>query len=116
MTFLGYKWNKEEFPLFRNFTLYSEIPKALRELAEINEKLIKIDIIGCSFEGRPLYLATLSDEKGMSCLDEYRRFMVQAVRDPDRALKALEEGVEQKVPVFINAGIHGMRLPVPRAS
>ncbi|MEL7564372.1 MAG: M14 family zinc carboxypeptidase [Dehalobacterium sp.] len=110
MSVLAYHWNREEFPLFRNFTLYSEISEALRELQEKNEPLMKVDIIGRSAEGRELYLVTITGEKGMSRLEEFRAFMVQAVKAPDRALSILANGLDQKVPVFINASLHGNEI------
>lgn len=110
MSVLAYQWNREEFPLFRNFTLYSEIPEALRELKEINPGMMKVEVIGQSLEGRSLYLVTITDEDGMSRLEEYREFMVQSVKDPDGALAALDAGRKQKLPVFINASMHGNEI------
>lgn len=110
MSVLAYHWDREEFPLFRNFTLYSEIPAALKELQGKNENIMKIDIIGQSSEGRDLYLVTITNEEGMACLEKYREFMVQAVQDPDHALSLLASDIDQRVPVFINASLHGNEI------
>jgi hypothetical protein len=62
MTFLGYKWNEQEFPLFRNFTSLFGDSKALQEVVEYIRKIDKDrHKSGRSFEGRPLYLAILTD-------------------------------------------------------
>lgn len=110
MTALAYQWNREEYPLFRNFTLYSELPAALQELQEKNPNIMKVDTIGRSSEGRDLYLVTMTNEEGMARLEEYRQFMVRGVEDPDQALAALAQGVDQRVPVFINASLHGNEI------
>ncbi|ATW25265.1 M14 family zinc carboxypeptidase [Candidatus Formimonas warabiya] len=110
MAALAYQWDREEYPLFRNFTLYSEIPAALQELQAKNPGLMKIDVIGRSAEGRELYLATVTNAQGMGQLEKYRHFMARAVEDPDQALALLREDGDLRVPVFINASLHGNEI------
>ncbi|MDD3169579.1 MAG: M14 family zinc carboxypeptidase, partial [Eubacteriales bacterium] len=95
-----------EYPLPRNAILYSEIEAQLKVLEAKNPKLMDYEVIGQSAGGKDLYLVTISDAAGMRNLEKYQKFMQTAVRDPEKARKALK-GSDIKIPVFFNASIHG---------
>ncbi|MBR0600337.1 M14 family zinc carboxypeptidase [Sinanaerobacter chloroacetimidivorans] len=96
-----------EYPLPRNAVLYSEIEGQLKSLEAKNPNLMDYEVIGQSVEGRNLYLVTISDAEGMKKLDQYQKFMQDAVNDPEKALKELNAKGDSKIPIFFNASIHG---------
>ena len=95
-----------EYPLPRNAVLYSEIESQLKALETKNPSLMDYQVIGQSAGGRNLYMVTISDAAGMKKLDQYQKFMQDAVNNPTAARKALS-GSDVKIPVFFNASIHG---------
>lgn len=95
-----------EYPLPRNAILYSEIESQLKVLESKNPNLMDYQVIGQSAGGQNLYMVTISDAAGMKKLDQYQKFMQDAVNNPAAARKALS-GSDVKIPVFFNASIHG---------
>lgn len=100
-----------EYPLPRNFILYSDISAKLSELKAKNPAIMKYEVIGQSYGGRDLYLVTITDASGMNKLDKYSLFMKNAVNNPADAIKVIDSGGDYKIPVFFNCSIHGNELP-----
>jgi hypothetical protein len=89
---------------------YSEIAPKLREI-EKNSNRVKVDVIGQSVEGRNLFLATVSAPEAMGRLGRYQAIRSQMLKDPEKAQEMIEKFGDFKVPVFINASIHGGEYP-----
>lgn len=105
-SFTAFAAAETEYPLPRNAVLYSEIESQLKTLEAKNPTLMDYQVIGQSAGGENLYLVTISDAAGMKKLDQYQKFMQDAVNNPEAARKALKSG-DVKIPVFFNASIHG---------
>ena len=90
--------------------LYSEIAHKLREI-EVNSNRVKVDVIGQSAGGRDLFLVTLSAPEAMGRLGRYQAIRNTMLKDPEKAQKMIGEFGDFKVPVFINASIHGIEYP-----
>lgn len=100
---------EDEYPLFRNFTLYSELPGVLSELRDKNPEQMQIDVIGKSGEGRELYLVTMSNAANMQKISRHRNQRHKIVKDP---CKYADNFPLKKdlAPVFINCNIHGNEI------
>jgi hypothetical protein len=90
--------------------LYSEIAPRLREI-EVNSNRVKVEVIGQSAGGRNLFLVTLSDPQAMGRLDQYQAIRNTMLKDPEKAQEMIDKFGDFKVPVFINASIHGNENP-----
>jgi hypothetical protein len=86
--------------------LYSEIAPRLREI-ELNSNRVSVDVLGQSAGGRNLFLATVTDPSAYGKFGEYKSIRNTMLSDPVAALAMLDTLENFKVPVFINAGIHG---------
>ncbi|HSR31418.1 MAG TPA: M14 family zinc carboxypeptidase, partial [Anaerolineae bacterium] len=90
--------------------LYSEIAPLLHEI-ELNSNRVKVDVIGQSAGGRNMFLVTLSDPKAMGRLGQYMAIRQTMLKDPEKAQAMIDRFGDFKVPVFINASIHGNEYP-----
>jgi len=86
--------------------LYSEIAPKLREI-EQNSNRVKVDVIGQSAGGRNLFMVTLSAPEAMGRLGQYQAIRNTMLKDPEKAQNMIDRFGDFKVPVFINASIHG---------
>ena len=110
----GKWWDVEPEPEdpseFYDSILYSEIAPKLREI-EKNSNRVKVDVIGQSAGGRDLFLATVSAPEAMGNLGRYQAISNQMLKDPEKAQEMIDKFGDFKVPVFINASIHGGEYP-----
>jgi hypothetical protein len=90
--------------------LYSEVAPRLREI-ELNSNRVKVDVIGRSAGGRNLFLVTVSDPQGMGRLGRYQAIRTTMLKDPSKAQEMIEKFGDFKVPVLINASVHGGEYP-----
>lgn len=90
--------------------LYSEIEPRLLEI-ERNSRRVKVDVIGESAGGRDLFLVTLSAPEAMGRLGKYMAIRETMLKDPEKAQEMIDRFGDFKVPVFINASIHGNEYP-----
>ena len=90
--------------------LYSEIAPKLREI-EVNSNRVKVEVIGQSAGGRNLFLVTLSAPEAMGRLGQYQAIRQTMLKDPEKAQEMIDKFGDFKVPVFINASIHGNENP-----
>ena len=90
--------------------LYSEIAPRLHEI-ELNSNRVMVEVIGQSAGGRDMYLVTLSDPKALGRLGQYQAIRRTMLTDPAKAQDMIEKFGDFKVPVFINASIHGNEYP-----
>jgi hypothetical protein len=100
---------KQEFPLFRNLILYSEIAAELTKIQQTYSDIMQIQEIGKSALGKPLYCVFLSDESGIKELESTRIRIADSLKNPEKYLKQIKEKEEQfKAVVFINCSTHGI--------
>ena len=90
--------------------LYAEIAAKLQEI-QANSRRVKIDVIGQSVEGRDLFLVTVSEPRALGQLGVYQAIRKTMLTDPERAQELIDKFGDFKVPVFINASIHGDEYP-----
>ena len=87
--------------------MYSEIGPKLREI-EVASNRVKVEIIGKSgTAGYDLYQVIVSEPSAFGRLGEHQAFSQMMIKDPERAQSMIEGGMDFKVPVYINASIHG---------
>jgi hypothetical protein len=86
--------------------LYSEIAPKLREI-EVNSNRVKVEVIGQSAGGRDLFLVTLSAPEALGQLGQYQAIRNTMLKDPEKAQEMIDKFGDFKVPIFINASIHG---------
>ena len=98
-----------EAPLADNGYLYSQIAPKLREI-EQNSNRVRIEVMGQSAGGRNLFLATISAPEALGRLGQYQAIRNTMLKDPAKAQEMIEKFGDFKVPVFINASIHGNEI------
>ena len=91
--------------------LYSEIEPRLQKIQRKSNR-VEVEVIGQSVEGRDLFLVAVSEPENLDRLDHYQFTRRLMLTNPVQA-QALYEDDENnfKVPVFINASIHGSEYP-----
>jgi hypothetical protein len=85
---------------------YEDIGPTLEEIAAASNR-VKVEVLGASAGERDLYLVTVADPKAMGRLGKYQLLRRLMLEDPERAQEMIDQFDEFKVPVFINASIHG---------
>jgi len=110
----GHWWEVEPEPEnpspYYDSILYSEIAPKLREI-EVNSNRLRVEVIGQSAGGRNLFLATLSAPEAMGRLGRYQALRQTMLKDPEKAQALIDKFGDFKVPVLINASIHGGEYP-----
>jgi len=101
---------KNEYPLFRNFVLYSELFGVLQGLQDKSAGRMRLDVIGQSDGGRDLYLVTLGSSQTLADIEDWRRFRRDVARYPEQAMASIRQGQMAKAPVFINCSLHGNEI------
>lgn len=91
---------------YEGFTPYSQIAGILRDI-ETRSNRVKVEVMGQSAGGHDLFLVTVSDPAALGRLGHYQAFRQMMLRDPEKAQEMLDRGQDFKVPIFINASIHG---------
>ena len=89
---------------------YAEIAPKLQEITN-NSNRVKVDVIGQSAGGHDMFLVTLTDPTAMGRLGRYQAIRNTMLKDPEKAQLLIEKLGDFKVPVFINASIHGDEAP-----
>ncbi|NPV70339.1 MAG: hypothetical protein HPY55_06795 [Firmicutes bacterium] len=95
---------------YPSYTYYSELPAILRDI-DTRSNRVKVEVMGHSALGRDMFLVTVSDPTALGRLGHYQAFRHTMLKDPDKAQAMLEKGDDFKVPIFINASIHGGETP-----
>ncbi len=95
--------------------LYSEIAPRLREI-QLNSDRVEVEVLGQSAGGRNLFLVTISDPDTIREWRRYKAIRWMMLRIPTWAQRMVERHCDFKVPVLINAGVHGEEyVPVDAA-
>ncbi|WDP92261.1 MAG: hypothetical protein HUN04_22070 [Desulfobacter sp.] len=103
---------EEEVPSkFYDSILYSEIAPKLREIQKNSHKRIRVKIMGQSAGGRNLFLVTIAAPGEEGRFGHYKKLRKLMLRDPEKALRKIDQFEDFKVPVFINGSIHGDEYP-----
>jgi len=89
---------------------YPEIAPRLQEIAD-NSNRVRFEVIGQSAGGLDMYLVTLTDPQAMGRLGHYQAIRNLMLKDPEKAQELIDKGADFKVPIFINASIHGDEKP-----
>ncbi len=89
---------------------YPEIAPTLQEIADTSNR-VRFEVIGQSAGGLDMYLVTLTDPTAMGRLGRYQAIRNTMLKDPEKAQLLIEKLGDFKVPVFINASIHGDEAP-----
>jgi len=99
-------YNETSAP-YDSFTYYSEIAETLREIDTTSNR-VQVEVIGQSAAGHDLFLVIVSDPSAGGRLGRYQAFRNTMLKDPEKAQEMMEKGnADFKVPIFINASIHG---------
>jgi len=85
---------------------YAEIAPTLYEI-EANSNRVRVEVMGQSAGGRDMFLVTVADPESMGRFGKYQALRHWMLEDPERAQEMIEQFDDFKVPVFINASIHG---------
>ena len=85
---------------------YPEIGPTLYEI-EANSNRVQVEVMGQSVSGRDLFLVTVADPQSMGRLGKYQALRQMMLKDPEKAQEMIDQFEDFKVPVFINASIHG---------
>ena len=85
---------------------YDDIGPTLEEIAATSNR-VQVEVLGQSAGGRDLYLVTVTDPKAVGRFGKYQLLRRLMLEDPERAQEMIEQFDDFKVPVFINASIHG---------
>jgi hypothetical protein len=85
---------------------YPEIAPILYEI-ESNSNRVQVEVMGQSAGGRDLFLVTVADPQSMGRLGKYQALRHLMLKDPEKAQEMIDQFEDFKVPVFINASIHG---------
>jgi len=90
----------------RDLIPYSEIGPILYEIAS-NSDRVQVEVMGQSAGGRDLFLVTVTNAQSMGRLGKYQALRHMMLKDPEKAQEMIDQFEDFKVPVFINASIHG---------
>ncbi|MBT8339747.1 MAG: hypothetical protein HKP58_03285 [Desulfatitalea sp.] len=90
--------------------LYSEIAPRLHEITQTSNR-VNVKVIGKSAGGRDLYLAIVAAPGDEGRFGHYRKLRWLMIKDPEKAQQLIAQYDDFKVPVFINASIHGDEYP-----
>ncbi|MBU0704929.1 MAG: hypothetical protein KKC18_13805, partial [Chloroflexi bacterium] len=85
---------------------YPEIGPTLYEI-EAHSNRVQVEVMGQSAGGRDMFLVTVADPQSMGRLGKYQALRQMMIKDPEKAQEMIEQFEDFKVPVFINASIHG---------
>ena len=90
--------------------LYCEIAPKLHEI-DMASNRVKVEVIGQSAGGRDLFLVTISKPGTSGRFGHIKSLRKMMIKDPEKALKKIDQYKDFKVPVFLNGSIHGNEYP-----
>ncbi|MFC7109107.1 M14 family zinc carboxypeptidase [Nonomuraea rubra] len=85
---------------------YHGIAPKLNELQQRSNR-VSVEIIGRSYQGRDLYLVTVTEPESEARAREQERIRERIEHDPAAAARDRWLAARYKAPIFINANIHG---------
>ena len=92
---------------YPSYTFYSQLGGILKSIDARSER-VSVKVFGRSAGGRPLYLVTIQNKWASTAARErWLKFVRLQLKDPAAAAAMLAKGGDLRLPVFINASIHG---------
>ncbi len=85
---------------------YSEIAPTLYEIESTSNR-VRVEVMGQSAGGHDLFLVTVADPQSMGRIGKYQALRQLMLKDPEKAQEMIDQFEDFKVPVFINASVHG---------
>jgi hypothetical protein len=85
---------------------YHGIAPKLNELQQRSDR-VSVEVIGRSYQGRDLYLVTVTEPESAARAREQERIRERIENDPAAAARERGLAARYKAPVFVNANIHG---------
>ncbi|EDL64863.1 hypothetical protein BSG1_13776 [Bacillus sp. SG-1] len=98
----GSLFNSENY----DFVKYSEIKSQLESI-EKGSNRITLDIKGESANGHDMFVVTISDPSAKGKYSHYQALRKQMFKNPEKAQNWIDKNPDFKVPIMINASIHG---------
>ncbi|WP_078543633.1 M14 family zinc carboxypeptidase [Litchfieldia alkalitelluris] len=89
-----------------DFLKYSEIGSKLQEIAKQSNR-ITVEVKGKSSQGHDLYVVTVSDPSVKGKYGQIQALRKQMFKNPEKAQDWIAKHPDFKVPVMINASVHG---------
>lgn len=96
------KFNSENYA----FVKYSQLKGQLEEMAKQSNR-ITLDVKGKSAGGHDMFVVTISDPSAKGKYSHYQALRKQMFNNPEKAQDWVGRNPDFKVPVMINASIHG---------
>jgi hypothetical protein len=87
-------------------TAYHEIAPLLNELQTVSDR-VSAEVIGTSTNGREIYLVTLTAPETTGEAQRQEQMRRRILEQPEQAQRDRTIARDYKVPVFVNANIHG---------
>jgi hypothetical protein len=92
---------------YPSYTYYSELGDILKSIDARSDR-VSVKVFGESAGGRPLYLVTIQNKwASPAARQRWLKFIKLQIEDPSAAAAMLAKGGDLRMPVFINASIHG---------
>ncbi|WP_421383770.1 M14 family zinc carboxypeptidase [Bacillus salacetis] len=98
----GSLFNKEDY----DFVKYSEIKSKLESIEKSSNR-ITLDIKGKSADGHDMFVVTISDPSAKGKYSHFQALRKQMFKNPEKAQEWIDKNPDLKVPIMINASIHG---------
>jgi hypothetical protein len=98
----GSLFNSENY----DFVKYTEIKSQLESIEKESNR-ITLDIKGKSADGHDMFVVTISDPSAKGKYSHYQALRKQMFKNPEKAQAWIDKNPDFKVPVMINASIHG---------
>jgi len=92
---------------YPSYTFYSQLGGILKSIDARSDR-VSVKVFGESAGGRPLYLVTIQNKwASKAARQRWLKFVDLQLKDPSAAAAMLAKGGDLRLPVFINASIHG---------
>ncbi|WP_082234951.1 M14 family zinc carboxypeptidase [Halobacillus massiliensis] len=98
----GTLFNSENY----DFVKYSQIGKKLQDIDKKSNR-VTLETPAQTDEGNDLYVVTISDPKAKGKFGQQKMLRKQMFKNPEKAQDFVDKHPDFKVPVMINASIHG---------
>lgn len=92
---------------YPSYTYYSELGDILKSIDARSDR-VSVRVFGESADGHPLYLVTIQNKWASPAVRQrWLKFIELQITNPSAAAAMLAKGGDLRMPVFINASIHG---------
>ncbi len=92
---------------YPSYIYYSQLGGILKSI-DARSARVSVSVFGHSAGGRPLYLVTIQNTwASKAARQRWLKFVALQLQDPAAAAAMLAKGGDLRMPVFINASIHG---------